>query len=955
MDASDYQKIRQLFDNYIQMYSFRDDLLTTYFSENFTGITGSGDFLVKDREAWIAITRQDFAQVKDPINIELKDVAIQLLADTIAVATSTFIIHLPIEEHVLSRKIARLVLIFRNEPTGWKISHSSISVSFGVAGEDEIYPLKDLEERNRFLEKLVVERTAQLSEANAQLLQTNELLVREIAEHKQLEIANSRLLLRQRAILDNLPMMAWLKDCDSRLEVVNEPYAKACGHTIEECLGKTDFELFPRDMAEEYIAGDSEVCLSGKKKQGETLITTPAGNRWHLYYKTPLFDEQGEVVGTTGIAQDITDRKKAEEQTVDAMNYIQTILSTSPVGIGTYKATGEYVSANEAATKIVGGSTEQLMQQNFRNIESWQRFGLLDFAEKALRTGIEQRGDFHIVTTFGKEVDIDVLFVPFIFSGEQHLMHAIMDITERKRTEAQLSYSISLTNAALESTADGILIVDRNGMIVRWNQKFISLWNVPKELLVKGAIRPVIKYVTAQMAQPDEFFAKVMQLYEHPEKTSRDLLNLADGRLFDRYSQPLKIGDEIVGRFWSFRDITEQKKHENEQMQIDKLESLGLLAGGIAHDFNNILTGIMGNVSFAQIFIDPSHKSYKPLVEAEKASVRATELAHQLLTFARGGEPIRKVISFQNIVKETVDLALRGTNVKGVIEISDSVDAIDADEGQMSQVLHNLIINASQAMPGGGTLTATAQNETLDDNNALSLPSGRYVRLTVSDQGCGMPDEVMKKIFDPYFTTKPAGNGLGLASVHSVINRHGGHIGARSTVGKGTTFTIHLPSIGETYSKYQTSSTSRNTGCHSGGSILVMDDEEMIRDMTSEILEYLGYQVTTCVNGAEAVSRYKAARESGEPFLAVIMDLTIPGGMGGKEAAQQILAIDSTACLIVSSGYSNDPIMSDYVAYGFTAAVAKPYNIEEFGQLLSEVLSAQLTIKVGSFHLHHSE
>ena len=687
MDASDYQKIRQLFDDYIRMYSSRDDLLTTHFSEDFSGITGSGDYLVKDREAWIAITRQDFAQVKDPINIELKDLSIQLLAETIAVATSTITIHLPIEEHVLSRKIVRLVLIFRNEPAGWKISHCSYSVSFGVAGEDEIYPLKDLEERNRFLEEQVAERTIQLSEANAELQRTNDILAIEITEHK-----------------------------------------------------------------------------------------------------------------------------KAEEQTIDAMNYIRTILSTSPVGIGTYKATGEYVSTNEAAARIVGGSIEQLTQQNFRDIESWQRFGLLEFAERALTTGIEQRGDFHIVTTFGKEVDVNVLFVPFMFGGEQHLMHTVSDITE-------------------------------------------------------------------------------------------------------------------------------QKKHEKEQLKMEKLESLGLLAGGIAHDFNNILTGVMGNISFAQMFLDSSHKSYKPLVEAEKASRRATELAHQLLTFARGGEPIRKVISLQQIVNETVELVLRGSNIKGIVQIPDSIHGIDADEGQMCQVLHNIIINASQAMPGGGTLTVSAQNETLAATNTLYLPPGRYVQLTISDQGCGIPDDVMKRIFDPYFTTKPAGNGLGLASAHSIINRHGGRIGARSTAGEGATFTIHLPSIGETYAKYQTDSVTQDVDDHTGGSILVMDDEEMIRDMTTQMLEYLGYQATTCASGAEAVTRYKAAGDSGTPFSAVIMDLTIPGGMGGKDAAEQILAIDPQARLIVSSGYSNDPIMSDYRAYGFTGAVAKPYNIKELGQLISDLLS----------------
>jgi CheY-like chemotaxis protein len=351
------------------------------------------------------------------------------------------------------------------------------------------------------------------------------------------------------------------------------------------------------------------------------------------------------------------------------------------------------------------------------------------------------------------------------------------------------------------------------------------------------------------------------------------------------------------------------------------------------------MTGIMGNISFAQIFLDVTHKSSKPLIEAEKATIRATEVAHQLLTFARGGEPIKKVVSLQHLVNETFSLVLHGSNVKGAIDIPDSIYAIEADEGQMSQVFHNIIINAVQAMPGGGTLTVTALNETLSSPNTLTLPAGVYVKISFTDQGCGIPDDDLKRIFDPYFTTKPSGTGLGLASVHSIVSRHGGHIGASSDASKGTTFTIHLISTGKTHLNHQTDSVTQNTGDHNGGSILVMDDEEMIRNMTTEMLEYLGYQVATCENGAGAITRYKAAIESGSPYSAVIMDLTIPGGMGGKETARQILAIDPNACLIVSSGYSNDPIMSDYCTFGFTAAMAKPYNIKGLGQQLSLLLS----------------
>jgi len=698
MDTRDYQKIRQLFDDYLQMYASRDDRLTTYFSEDFSGFTGGGDFLVKDREEWVTITRQDFAQVKDPITIELKDLAIQSLADTIAVATSFFTIQLPIKDHILSRETARLVLIFRNEPAGWKISHSSISIPYYLVRDGEVYPMQELVERNQFLEELVGQRTVQLSAANDTLQRTNEELAREIAEHMKAEEALRDSEAHYRLLAEEASDVIWQLDSDYRFTYISPADERLRGYRADEVIGRHVFEF----LNEEGVA--------------------------------------------------------------------------------------------------------ELQKMTRRRLEAEQR-------------GIK---------------------------------------TDTQTFEAQ------------HQCKDG-----------SW------LW-------------VEINYTS-----------------------TRD----TDGA--------------VTGFHGISREITERKEREKELLKIEKLESLGALAGGIAHDFNNILTGIMGNISFAQMFLDAAHKSYKPLIEAEKASVRAGELAHQLLTFARGGEPVKKVTSLQHLVNETVSLFLRGSNVKGTIEIPDSIHAIEADEGQMNQAFHNIIINATQAMPEGGALTVTAENETLYNTNGMNLPGGRYVRLSFADTGCGISDGDLKRIFDPYFTTKSNGYGLGLASVHSIVSRHGGHIGVNSVVGKGTTFTIHLPSLGETCSKRQTDSVTQTSGNHSGGSILLMDDEEMIRDMTADMLEYLGYQVATCDNGAEAIARYTSALESGTPFSAVIMDLTIPGGMGGKEAAGQILAIDPKACLIVSSGYSNDPIMSDYSAYGFHGAIAKPYKMTEFGQLLSSMLATK--------------
>ena len=393
-----------------------------------------------------------------------------------------------------------------------------------------------------------------------------------------------------------------------------------------------------------------------------------------------------------------------------------------------------------------------------------------------------------------------------------------------------------------------------------------------------------------------------------------------------------------------FTDITERESLQNRLLNAQRLESLGVLAGGIAHDFNNILTAIMGNISIARLVLDTPEKSAKLLENAEKATVRATELATQLLTFAKGGAPVKKTVSIRKIVNESLSLALRGTNVKGVVEIPDCLHDIEADEGQVSQVFNNIVINAVQAMPGGGKITIAGMNLTLETENSLMLPPGGYVKLSFSDEGCGMPEDVRKKIFDPYFTTKSGGIGLGLASVHSIINRHGGHLEARSKIGKGTTFTLFLPSTGTTSTGSEICNRITQSEALAGGSVLVMDDEEMIRELAAEMLAHLGYTVTTCATGEETVRKYRIAKEGNNPFSFVIMDLTIPGGMGGRESAEDILAFDPCARLIASSGYSNDPVMANFYDYGFCGSIIKPYTLDDLTRVVHCALERELAV-----------
>ena len=380
-------------------------------------------------------------------------------------------------------------------------------------------------------------------------------------------------------------------------------------------------------------------------------------------------------------------------------------------------------------------------------------------------------------------------------------------------------------------------------------------------------------------------------------------------------------------------DITVRKQAEEEQLKLKKLESLGVLAGGIAHDFNNLLTGLYGNLELAKISLSADHKSYKYLKSAGDSMERATRLTQQLLTFARGGSPVKKTLSIGEVIAETAQFSLRGSSSRLQTRINSGLWLIEADKGQISQVISNLVINAQQATPTGGVITIVAEN--------VVMAEGRFVKVIIKDEGIGIDPQYLDKIFDPYFSTKQKGSGLGLASTHSIISKHNGRITVDSRMNHGTTFTIYLPATGETEETVMALSEPMGaltavsfTSAH----ILVMDDEESVRKVIGAMLEKMGHEVTYTVDGQGAVAKYRLAYENGASYDLVITDLTIPGGMGGQEAAQEILKINPQAKIIVSSGYATGPVMADYTAYGFSGIVVKPYYFAELEETIRQVM-----------------
>jgi signal transduction histidine kinase len=382
--------------------------------------------------------------------------------------------------------------------------------------------------------------------------------------------------------------------------------------------------------------------------------------------------------------------------------------------------------------------------------------------------------------------------------------------------------------------------------------------------------------------------------------------------------------------------MAERQRMEDELLKVRKIESVGVFAAGIAHDFNNLLTGILGYISLAQVVAKMDAKVLTYMTEAEQACQRATALTQQLLTFAKGGAPVRHTISLVEILKESVGFALRGANVRGDIQIAADLWPVDVDAGQINQVIHNVVLNAVQAMPGGGTVEVQADNIVFEADAPFPLIEGQYAKITVQDYGCGIPKEVLSNIFDPYFTTKAEGSGLGLTTAYAIVTKHDGYITVTSEMGLGTTVVIYLPASQQALVSAQTRPHIPLSG---SGRILVMDDEEVIRNLLRELLETLGYTVECVQDGAEAVVVYQCAHAARQPFAAVILDYTIPGSMDGLETLNHLRAIDPQVKALISSGYANNPVMADWAYYGFSGVVAKPYTLAQLQETLHNVLS----------------
>ncbi len=523
---------------------------------------------------------------------------------------------------------------------------------------------------------------------------------------------------------------------------------------------------------------------------------------------------------------------------------------------------------------------------------------------------------------------------------EDRELHSIIEMAlYRHQMERKLKDSEEWLSTMLSSIGDAVIATGPDGCVIFMNPVSQSLTGWTEEEAVGKPLEEVFKIINEYSRQEVESpVTKVLKEGIVVGLANHTLLITKGGfeRPIDDSGAPIRNSDgDIIGVVLVFRDISEKKRLEEDLMRARKLESVGILAGGIAHDFNNLLTAILGNISLAQMDIPKKSEAFERLADAEKASMRAQDLTGQLLTFSKGGEPVKSVVYLPELVKDSAGFALRGSNVKCEFSFPKGLWLVETDEGQISQVINNIIINADQSMPEGGTISVSVRNLRVTKADALPMAEGDYSKISIKDQGLGISEEHLLKIFDPYFTTKQVGSGLGLATSYSIVKRHDGHIEVESKLAAGTTFHVYLPASSGAVLSEKKEETQPVTG---KGRILIMDDEKNIRNFVTKALRKIGYECETANHGLEAIELYKQARESGHPFEAAIMDLTIPGGMGGKETIKRLLEIDPEARAIVSSGYSNDPVIANYEKHGFKGYMAKPYTIQEISMVLHEVL-----------------
>jgi PAS domain S-box-containing protein len=756
---------------------------------------------------------------------------------------------------------------------------------------------------------------------------------RDISQRKQVEAHLRESQERYQNIVEKTNDMIYEMDKRGRFTFFNSVAIKNLEYSKEELEGKLYLDLVRSD----YLLDVQDFYRSQRlykipNTYRELPIKTKTQREMWIGQNVHLIMKKDQVVGFQAVARDITMRKQAEEALKNSEKKYRSLIDNLKNPLTVFDLKGTILLINKAGAKNLGTTPEQVMGRSLYDFFPVMATTFLERARKVKKTGKWREFEDEIKLPSGNR---------WFYSINQPLRDAnnkifalqiiSYEITERKQTEKALKESEKKFKAQFKSMPIPTYIWQKTGKdftLTDYNQAAFEI--------TRGNIKNFIGI-------------KVNKLY----KERQDILH--DFHLCFSRKTTIKRDMEYLFKFsgetkyfsvnYAFvppdlvmvhtEDISQRKKMEQELLKSEKLESLGFLAGGIAHDFNNILAAVMGYISLAKFQVDQKDQVILKLNEAEKAISRAKDLTMQLLTFSKGGAPMKIPASITELVRDTMDFSLSGSKVKCKYQVQGRPWNIEIDEGQISQVIQNLIINAEQAMPSGGTIEITIKNTKITEKYELPLKEGKFVLISIRDEGTGIPQDHIDKVFDPFFTTKQKGSGLGLSTAYSIVKNHNGLITVDSELGKGTTFYIYLPATTKRLAKNREENKKILVG---HGKILLMDDETMILKSISELLQQMGYTVETAKNGTEAINLYIDAQRVHQSFDLVILDLIIPGGMSGAQTVKELKRIDPKVKVVVSSGYSTDPVMANFRKYGFVGALSKPFKPKELSSLLHELI-----------------
>ncbi len=764
-------------------------------------------------------------------------------------------------------------------------------------------------------------------------------VIQDITERKRMEEYLRRSEERYRDLFENASDGISIQDGTGFIDC-NKRGAAMYGLPKEKLIGRSPAEFAPERQPDGRLSAE----VAGEKIQA-ALSGVPQFFEWQpLRADGSPFDveitlsrlEIGGSVFLQAIVRDITARKRAEDERRRSERMLQTIIDAEPECVKLLDENANLIMMNRAGLDMLqADSLEQVKGRCVCSLlTSGYRQAFLDLTRRVFQGGSGTLL-FEVIGMKGRHLWLETHAVPLRNEKDEigALLGVTRNVTERIQQDEALRASEARFRSIIEHASTGILVAD--------NETAQIMYANPEICRLLGYSEQEFHTMKAtELAVPEEASLTVVGFQAHAAgklHATERTIRRKDGsslRMSINSVQMEYDGRPSMAGF--FVDISEKVLLEEERLKTQKLESLGTLAGGIAHDFNNLLQGVFGYISMARLTFDQKEKSLAMLEQAEKALHQSVNLTSQLLTFSKGGKPVKKVLDLRSVIENSTAFALSGSRVTCEILADKDLRTVEADEGQIGQVIQNIVLNADQAMPLGGMIRVSIRNMPAA---AIVLPAdlqGDLVEIVIRDQGTGIPAEHLTRIFDPYFTTKEKGSGLGLATAYSIIKNHGGLVRVQSEVGKGTTFFIYLPASGAAVEESKSPAIPAATR---KARILVMDDEKMIRAVAGELLTAIGHDVTCAESGETALEAYQAARDAGTPFDLVILDLTIRGGMGGIETLRKLTEINRDVKAVVSSGYSDDAALSNYRKQGFRAFLKKPYNMEDLQSTLNALLA----------------